>query len=37
MMKAMERLINEELEKKNDDEEVLKKVNPGSGCCQRTF
>lgn len=27
MMKAMERLINEELEKKNDDEEVLKKVN----------
>lgn len=27
MMKAMERLINEELEMKNDDEEVLKKVN----------
>lgn len=27
MMKAMERLINEELEKKNDEEEVLKKVN----------
>lgn len=27
MMKAMERLINEELEKKNDDEKVLKKVN----------